>query len=213
MSVKCELLHTGRPPSSDILASCRTEPYGDSRSRAANRRSGKRKRRTLMLAKKTVEIATTYPSSIKTIYFDRNGDVLRIEFSDDTPTLEGVSHRLMEQPINDVDLIGIYHLPARYIILRNRSNNKFIYGFHFPSCKNPGEETDQMEGEMIMRIDGPDEVTVEYPGRPSSNSTDNPFHDLIAGGALENVDVLALRSYTLLEYMDRRSGQIWCKVI
>jgi hypothetical protein len=29
--VKCELLHTGRPPSSDILALCRTAPYGESR--------------------------------------------------------------------------------------------------------------------------------------------------------------------------------------
>jgi hypothetical protein len=29
--VKCELLHTPRPPSSDILALCRTEPYGESR--------------------------------------------------------------------------------------------------------------------------------------------------------------------------------------
>jgi hypothetical protein len=29
--VKCELLHTGRPPSSDILALCRTELYGESR--------------------------------------------------------------------------------------------------------------------------------------------------------------------------------------
>ena len=31
--VKCELLHTGRPPNSDILALCRTEPYGESRLR------------------------------------------------------------------------------------------------------------------------------------------------------------------------------------
>src|SRR5918996_6341393 len=29
--VKCELLHTGRPPSFDILALCRTEPSGESR--------------------------------------------------------------------------------------------------------------------------------------------------------------------------------------
>ena len=27
--VKCELLHTGRPPSSDILSLCRTAPYGE----------------------------------------------------------------------------------------------------------------------------------------------------------------------------------------
>jgi hypothetical protein len=33
--VKCELLHTGRPPSSDILALCRIEPYGESRGRCA----------------------------------------------------------------------------------------------------------------------------------------------------------------------------------
>src|ERR687892_463838 len=31
--VKCELLHTGRPPTSDIPALCRTAPYGESRSK------------------------------------------------------------------------------------------------------------------------------------------------------------------------------------
>jgi hypothetical protein len=35
--VRCELLHTRRPPCSDILALCRTEPYGESRVRFYNR--------------------------------------------------------------------------------------------------------------------------------------------------------------------------------
>jgi hypothetical protein len=31
LGLSCELLHTGRPPSSDILALCWAEPYGESR--------------------------------------------------------------------------------------------------------------------------------------------------------------------------------------
>jgi hypothetical protein len=167
---------------------------------------------TRKLAFDEIKIDITFPRGIETIHFNRNGDVLRVTFSDGALTLDYPSVAFSEQPLNDVDLVGMYHLPAHYVLFRNRSNNRYIYGFHAGSCINVGQETDEMQGEMIMRIGGEGVVSVRYPDGQESDSMNNPFSDL-KEGPLENVDMLALRSYALLEYRDRKTQETRFRVV
>jgi hypothetical protein len=159
-----------------------------------------------------IKVDTVYPSAIDTIHFDENGEIVQIRFLGDTPTLNNPGHRLAERSINDVDLIGMYHLPVNYVVFKNRNNNRFIRGFHMPSCKNVGEETDQINGGAVVGITNTGEINVQYPDQNRVESDVNPLSDLVIE-PLRNVDILECRSYTLLEYRDRKSTEVLLKVV
>lgn len=153
---------------------------------------------------------TAYPTALQAIHFGATGDVVRITLRDGS-SLPVADHGLAARPVNNIDLVRIYTLPVHYVLLLRKDTGRYKYAWHMPSCKGVGTDVDvDVSGESIVHFATDGTISkVEYPdGQVREAATDDLMQQEIA-----NVDVVAFRTYTLLEFRDGASKEVSYRVL
>jgi hypothetical protein len=113
------------------------------------------------------------------------------------------------EPLSGVDLIRIYTLPVHYVLLLKGSYYK--YAWHMPSCKGVGTDVDvgASGGSIIEFCENGGIKRVQYPdGQEKSEITDDLMQQHI-----DDIGMVAFRTYTLLEFRDRKSQEVLYRIL
>lgn len=161
---------------------------------------------TLSADRINMEIA--YPTDLKEIRFGPTGKVVRITLRNGS-SLPASDEDLAAKPLRNVDVIRIYSLPVHYFLLLQ--NERHRYAWHMPSCTLTGTDVDRsVSGESVIEF--ADNGTISKVVYPDDQIQTAPTDDLMAE-EIVNVDVLAFRTYTLMELRDRESEEIFYRVL